>query len=198
MVDPATALSITSLVLQVVTMGKTLINRTQELYKSASGALVENQEIELVGRSLSALMENLDLEFSMIEGSPDTLFEIDELFLPPRKRTSDLERSHGGHNKGNGKETQLQELDNHSTVGTASKHDSDIVLSKLKRDLKSITGRLLGKLSMLRVDASMSKWQSFRQALRSVIAESELERLEDELNRIRNAIDTALLVSLRY
>jgi hypothetical protein len=185
MIDPATALSITSLVLQVVTMGKNLLGRSQQLYASASGALVQNLEIESAAKTLKALMDSLNTK---LLPSEDCLDHAEN-----RKRT--FQRS--SHNRWQAKEKSAQQRPDAASKASASRNVADMELRKLKDGLNITMEKLLQNLDTLKLGARHSRWQSFRQALRTVMNESELEQLENELDRFRDGINTALLVSLR-
>lgn len=57
---------------------------------------------------------------------------------------------------------------------------------------------LLGVLNKLKVGAKHSKWKSFRKALKSVWDKDKIQMVLAELSRCRAALDTELLLSLRY
>jgi vacuolar-type H+-ATPase subunit I/STV1 len=75
---------------------------------------------------------------------------------------------------------------------------ADAQLRTLSSGVDGILVELLNTLNSLKVDPQHTRWDSIRQSLRSTLKEAELEDLEKRLERYRQQIDTALLVSLRY
>ncbi|EPE34009.1 hypothetical protein GLAREA_07022 [Glarea lozoyensis ATCC 20868] len=72
------------------------------------------------------------------------------------------------------------------------------LLHELCTGCEEVSKKLLDVLEKLECEGGRSKWKSFRQALKTVWKESEIEALSKRLERYRGQIDTALLVSLRY
>jgi ankyrin repeat protein/energy-coupling factor transporter ATP-binding protein EcfA2 len=72
------------------------------------------------------------------------------------------------------------------------------LLRELCTGCEEVSKKLLDVLEKLECEGGRSKWKSFRQALKTVWKESEIEALSKRLERYRGQIDTALLVSLRY
>ncbi|CZR63571.1 uncharacterized protein PAC_13468 [Phialocephala subalpina] len=78
-----------------------------------------------------------------------------------------------------------------------------ILLSKAEEDLQKLWGecndisrQLIVAIESLQTQGRNKKWNSFRQALKTVWKEDEIEALSRRLDRYRAQIDTALLVSL--
>ena len=80
-------------------------------------------------------------------------------------------------------------------------------LSPAERQLKNlceecdvVSRELLAKLDTLKVRSRSryKRWDSFRQALKSMWNEGELRALEKRLEHIRTRLDTNLLICLRY
>jgi len=80
-------------------------------------------------------------------------------------------------------------------------------LSPAERQLKNlceecdvVSRELLAKLDTLKVRSQSwyKRWDSLRQALRSMWNEGELRALEKRLEGIRTRLDTNLLICLRY
>ena len=80
-------------------------------------------------------------------------------------------------------------------------------LSPAERQLKNlceecdvVSRELLAKLDTLKVRSRSryKRWDSFRQALKSMWNEGELRALEKRLEGIRTRLDTNLLICLRY
>jgi hypothetical protein len=70
-------------------------------------------------------------------------------------------------------------------------------LVTLSTDTKRITKKIIDVLQKLKSDDQHSKFQSVRQAFRSVWSESQIKSLETDLDNIRKQTDTALLFSVR-
>ncbi|RDL31835.1 uncharacterized protein BP5553_09237 [Venustampulla echinocandica] len=73
--DPLTALGVASNIIQCVDFTVGLISKTHEIYKSADGALVGNQDLEVIARNLVGLTENLqnDLNYHLLPlGGPNS------------------------------------------------------------------------------------------------------------------------------
>lgn len=80
-------------------------------------------------------------------------------------------------------------------------------LSPAERQLKNlceecdvVSRELMAKLDTLKIrsQSRYKRWDSFRQALRSMWNEGELRALEKRLEGIRTRLDTNLLICLRY
>lgn len=57
---------------------------------------------------------------------------------------------------------------------------------------------LLEAIATLKVDGKHAKWNSFRQALRSIWKEEQIDRLKERVNQSRSQLNTVLLTTLRY
>ena len=82
-----------------------------------------------------------------------------------------------------------------------SKEDNQLV--KLCERCQTIAQLLLETIDSLQVKTKINgrtakKWASFRQAFNSILAADEIAELESRLDRYQKAIDTTLLMSLRY
>jgi hypothetical protein len=148
--DPLTALSLAGNIVQFVDFSSKLLSAGRELYKSTTGSLTVNDEIELVTSDLLAIArklrpdQNLGLEFRQM---------CDEAV----RLAQDL----------------LRRLD------------------KLKVKTRVEDG--VGKKEL-----DKEKWKSAKQALASVWFSKDMTALVDRLSKIREAIETRILLSLRY
>jgi hypothetical protein len=70
-------------------------------------------------------------------------------------------------------------------------------LLALSMDTKRITNKIINACQKLKSDHKSSRFQSVRQAFRSVWSESQIKSLETDLENIRRQTDTALLFSVR-
>ena len=81
MLDPFTALSLASGVVQFVDFSSKLISEGQELYKSAEGALTENTELKSVTVDLNHLCEKLVVDPQPQSGKHGTQRSKDDAAL---------------------------------------------------------------------------------------------------------------------
>lgn len=75
--------------------------------------------------------------------------------------------------------------------------DIDNQLEELCMGCKDVASQLIHTIHGLKAPGRNAKWNSFRQALRSVRKEDQIKVLEARLERYRRQIDTTLLMSLR-
>jgi hypothetical protein len=149
--DPLSALSLGSNVIQFVDFTSKLLSKSQRLYKSADGALVENLELE-------AITENLVHLNKVLTSS-----------LAPRANEGQLHKSRA--------------------------RDS---FNELIRACSQEAEQLLIVLRDLKVAPTDKRWESFRQALKSVWKKAEIEELLERLHRYREQILMYLLVLIEY
>lgn len=93
----------------------------------------------------------------------------------------------------------LQELSN--DIIFPSRHRSAISqadkdLAELCEGCKEISRQLIGAIQGLKAQRGNKRWNSFRQALKTIWKEDEIARISERLDRYRAQIDTRLLVSL--
>jgi hypothetical protein len=74
----------------------------------------------------------------------------------------------------------------------------DVSLKNLCDSCISTAEELLAVLRKLRLQGRHEKWTSFRNALKTMLSENELNDLSRKLERYRRQLDTQLLASLRY
>ena len=145
--DPVAALGLASSVLQVVNFTGGLISKSRQLYQSASGNLVENDELEAVVRTLQSHSRRIAMQLGGQKGK--------------------------------------------------SQSEKDIVA--LCEGVRELCVQLIDTVESLKVvtNSKAPRWESFRQALRSVWKESEISNLMDRLERYRNQIDSILLANIK-
>jgi hypothetical protein len=147
--DPITALGFAGTIVQFVDFGSKLLSASGELYKSTTGSLTVNDEIELVTSDLLAIAQKLRPNGSI---SPE--------------------------------------------------------LRKICDRAARLAQELLGRLDKLKVkanDADKSRvkekggkiWQSLKQAIATVWSKDERSALVGRLAKLREAIDTHVLLALR-
>lgn len=190
MLDPASAIGLAASVVQLISFIKSVLDDSHELYKSASGALVRNSELEAACTRLHRLMKALNRAQKGSTGTARFLDEANEF-----DDESDQELAPD--------DNQETSIDVNSKVtnensATTSSYGIDGQLKELSVSTTNLAKVLLQKLRRLKIHHGDGKWKSFRKAVTSVLESRELEALEDRLDRNRKQIDTALLISLRY
>lgn len=71
-------------------------------------------------------------------------------------------------------------------------------LAALNHDAQEVAQKLFDATTKLMSMPRTTRWQSFVHALKSVWNEGDIRLLEENLDRIRKQVDTALLMCLRY
>ncbi|KAF2791935.1 hypothetical protein K505DRAFT_247779, partial [Melanomma pulvis-pyrius CBS 109.77] len=151
--DPLTAVSFASNIIQFVSFARDLVSKGKEIARNADGALVENIEIESITQSIYDLNSGL----VAIPTKPANRFREQ-----PKLSKSEQE------------------------------------LQRLSEGSKEVAEELLAALQKLKVSDGKNKaWNSFRQALNSVLSAEKIEQLSTRLERYQAQINTALLLSLR-
>jgi len=143
--DPVSSIGLASSLVQLITFTTSVINHSRKMYHSASGSLVENDELAMV--ALTCELQNK---------------RISALFSNPGPQTE------------------------------TTKH-----LLELCDDMQNISQDLLSVIKSLKVSGDNRRWESFRQALRSVKKEQDINDLVRRLDRYRQQVDTILLLDLQ-
>ena len=143
--DPLSALSLASNIVQLVDVGTRVVSASFELY-SPDGISV-NGELESVISDLVSICSALE---------------------KPQDRISELSSS-----------------------------KSEIQLIPLCESCKNLGEELLAVLNSVKVQSPHKKWQSFRQALKAVWKEKEIERYKRRIADLRSEISLRLLGILR-
>jgi hypothetical protein len=147
--DPLTALSLAGTIVQFVDFGSKLLSAGRELYKSTTGSLTVNDEIELVTSDLLAITQKLRPDQSLG-------LEFQQICVEAARLAQEL----------------LGKLDKVKVKTTAE-------------------DRIDGK------GREKQKWKTLKQALASVWSDDDIVALVERLSRIRQAIETRILLSLR-
>jgi hypothetical protein len=69
MLDPITALSIAGNVVQFIDFGLKATSKAREIHRSATGALEENIDLEVVSTDLIAVLKNLEVQAGVTTGT---------------------------------------------------------------------------------------------------------------------------------
>ncbi len=74
----------------------------------------------------------------------------------------------------------------------------DKTLQSLCDGCAAIADELLARLERLKVEGNHKTWKSFQKAIESQWSQKELESLSRRLNEYRTALDTHVLINLKY
>jgi len=75
---------------------------------------------------------------------------------------------------------------------------NDASLKALLTECSDVASKLLARFEKLRVRGKKSKYKTFSQALKAVFSESDIQSIMRQLAEMRAAIQTHLIVDLRY
>jgi hypothetical protein len=175
MLDPITTIGLAASIVQLADFTGRLISNSHEFYKSASGALVQHEDLRVVAESLRAQLDSLSRKRQDVQVGEDTdtwqrLYVVDGFGNLVRKPA---------------------QLD-------GSQDDPTLQLERLSYGMDEAASKLLKVVDELRLSPGHRTWSSIRQAVKSVLKQHEIEELEERLDRYRKQVDTTLLLSLRY
>ncbi|KAF2732563.1 hypothetical protein EJ04DRAFT_469974, partial [Polyplosphaeria fusca] len=143
--DPVSAIGLASSAAQLITFASDLISKSREIYNSADGSLVKNDELATVARTLQSQSRQVQ-------------FKIGERRAPS---------------------------------------ESGRELFALCDAVRDVSQELIDAIESLKSESSSSTWRSFRQALKSVWKERDIEELLRRLEQYRRQIDSLLLMNLQ-
>ncbi len=92
MLDPLTALSVASAVIQLVDFGRKLISQTQETYYTANGATKENATIGEITKDINVLNRNLKDKKASLEAPGAADVALENLVTSSQKVAEELLR----------------------------------------------------------------------------------------------------------
>ena len=144
--DPLSALSLASNIVQLVDVGTRVVSATFELY--SPDGITMNGELERVTSDLVKICSALERPQDQINGPQSS--------------------------------------------------DSELQLIPLSKSCKALGEELLTVLNSLKVQSPHKKWQSFRQALKAVWKEKEIERYKKCIADLRSEISLRLIGILRW
>jgi len=146
--DPLIVVSVAGNIVQFIQFGCQIVSKGQQIYRSTTGSLTENVDIETVANDLRALSTQLKQSSNSLHGSGVTADEK--------------------------------------------------ALHEMCDKCIDISNNLIAHLDQLKVNEyHHRKWKSFRQALKSVWNERELDSIVERLSMFRQELETHILVSLR-
>jgi hypothetical protein len=193
--DPLTALSIASSVVQFVDFGSKLLSNSRKLYKSSHGILSENLDIEDVTQDLRSLLQGLKRKLP-----EDRLLRN----VPPSdagQRSDDDEAlDHLCRRSVTIAEDLLKRL-NKLTVKPLNEDGQDDVsvpLPEIAKSRRDRAWRLLGGSEMEPPrKMQFRKWESFRKALEASWDKKEIETTAATLREYRSEMEFRILVRFR-
>jgi hypothetical protein len=175
MLDPITTIGLAASIVQLADFTGRLISNSHEFYKSASGALVQHEDLRVVAESLRAQLGGLSRKRQEVQVSEDIdnwkqLYEVDDFGNLVRKPAQ----------------------------WDGIQDDPALQLEKLSYEMDEAASKLLNVVDELRLIPGHRTWSSIRQAVKSILKQHEIQELEERLDRYRKQVDTTLLISLRY
>ncbi|XMA20696.1 hypothetical protein WAI453_013487 [Rhynchosporium graminicola] len=165
--DPLTALSLASNVIQLIDFSSRIVSNCRGIYKSVDGALPEHQELELVTEDVLRLSKKLRNQRSEKPGT---------FGLEPGKSRREFSDEHS--------RTLEQEI--------AHKALSDMCISVSEELLLR-----LAKHKFTGGSSGQRKWKSFREALETVWSKKDLDALASRLDQLKTEISLHILVTLK-
>ncbi|KAH8803347.1 small s protein, partial [Xylogone sp. PMI_703] len=200
--EPLTALSLASSVIQFADFGSKLLSNSRKLYKSAQGSLSENVDIEVITTDLSTLAESLRRKSELyrlpnyaasgstrspeydealdrlcgrcVEIAEELMFRLKKLKVEPKQ--------YKGKKSINSTERRKDGHDKQSISSTQSERTT---CDKGGAATESHGGIRFGK------------WDSFRKALEASWNKKEIEGLATTLREFKGEIEFRILVSFR-
>lgn len=224
--EPLTALSVASSVIQFVDFGSKLLANGRQLYRSAEGVLTENVDLELVASDLHNLTMGLKrkLPKNRALGRPgkarqlndddealdrlcercveiaETLMKLLEKLKVPNKEGKDGSKG-GEAQDGAGDDTGLMDEDekDNDILPVANKTipaTSNPAYTTTRKSAKSILNYSSAKEGPKAMH--FRKWDSFRKALEASWNRKEIEALAATLRDFKSEIEFRIIVSFRY
>jgi hypothetical protein len=183
--DPLSALSVAASVAQFLEFGCSLVSKTRQIYKSASGATISQAETTIATRRLLELTQRLkaSLEGKITPGLPEA---------PDTAADEEL----------GGEALEAKILENKKLEEKRSEErrlaKSFEAICKICDSCVLLSNELLGRLKKLEVEEGVKhrKFKSLRQALKSVWSSSEICDITDRLQSLRRELNDHLTVSL--
>lgn len=199
--DPLTAVSVASNIIQFVEFGSRLVSKAHRLYKSADGVLTEHIHLEVVITDLGTLLKGLqrklpehrhpynnqtvieddkaldDLCSRAVEIAEELMRRLEKLMISPKRRQGAVFETTEPECEEFKQNNQSSKLESYES---SSKSDSLLMLDR--RKLRSRCFR---------------KWVSFRKALEASWSKNEIEAMAATLRDFRSEIEFRLLVLLR-
>jgi DNA repair exonuclease SbcCD ATPase subunit len=128
-----------------------------------------------------------------------TEVKLSQVRAEREKQREERERSRRAREKADKVKTERERIQVHAKNEASYQHRSmaEKQLANLSKETESITTRIIEAIQKLKSNEKNTKFQSVRQAFRSVWSESQLKSLEASLETIRRQTDTALLFSVR-
>lgn len=223
--EPLTALSVASSVIQFVDFGSKLLANGRQLYRSAEGVLTENVDLELVALDLQTLTTGLRRKLpknrplkergetrqpndddEALDRLCERCVEIAEMLMErleklkvTRKEGKESASWRGNTQDGAGKNTSSMDEDEKDDEFAANKTipaTSNPAYTTTRRGTKSILK--LGNMKEGLKAMQFRKWDSFRKALEASWNKKEIEALAATLRDFKSEIEFRIIISFRY
>ncbi|KAF2443978.1 hypothetical protein P171DRAFT_23043 [Karstenula rhodostoma CBS 690.94] len=178
--EPLSALSLASSVVQLVDFSIKVVTNSREIYKSAEGASNAHSFLSNATGNLSELSATL-------------LDELGNNYLI-NKKTNWLRAKFEKEDVDDREQKAEKVVD--EKVQKAKKA-ADKQLADLARQSRKVAAALQSKLDSLKRTPNGGKWDALQTSFRIIFEQGEIDTLVAELNSIQKQIDTALLISLR-
>ncbi|CAM1506089.1 Fc.00g057300.m01.CDS01 [Cosmosporella sp. VM-42] len=169
--DPLSALGIAAAVVQFLDFGSKLVTKSTEIYNSAEGSLLENQNLEAIASNMLELSKQLEQKETKLENQLAAPLDESEL-RSRRHRSKEWHKAQGDRVR-----SQRQML---SIAGGCK--DSAI--------------ELLDAVERLKLKGDNNRWTSFRQAWCAVWRADKVDEMRIRLERFRDLLNTNLLASI--
>lgn len=183
--DPLSALSIATSVIQFLDFGANLLCKGTEIYHSAQGSLVENVQLEAIASNMLELNRELqNSTYKVASLDNRNLFgqTLDEEDLAARRRNLTKDRSVLAEEKRIEKSNERFQQELHAISASCTGAAAD----------------LLEAVQRLKISGRTTRWRSFRHALLAVWNAERVEELTSRLDRWRSQLNTNLLFWTRY
>lgn len=176
--DPLTILSVAANVVQFIDFSSKLVSTGHKLYKSASGALVENLELEAIAKSLQQLS-------GKVSESIDTMRAVRVLVRVNRR----------GHEASN---FLLSKEEREEQRLIESMNENNASIRRICEACGDVAAELIYALNQLKVQGPNRRWESFCSALTTIRHTETVQQLARRLSELRAQLDSSILFALRF
>lgn len=201
--DPLTALSVASNIIQFVDFGSRLVSKAHRLYRSADGALTEHIHLEVIITDLGTLLKGLqgklpehrqplnnqtvieddkaldDLCKRAAEIAEELMRRLEKLMIDPKRRQESTYETTGPECE------EFKQKNQPKLASYESSSKSDSSNSLLVPDRRKLRSRCF------------RKWMSFQKALEASWSKNDIEEMAAILRELRSEIEFRLMVLLR-
>ncbi|KAF5672276.1 P-loop containing protein [Fusarium heterosporum] len=170
--DPLTALSISTAVVQFLDFGSKILSKSFEIYNSGTGAQLETQHIAAIATNMLELVNQLEQKEAEIKQQTSAPWTPEEA----RRR---------------------RHMSSQTKQEEAVRDQRRKELLSIVTGCKNSAIDLLNTVERLKIQGTITKWKVFRQALYTVWKEEQVEAMVVRLGRYREQLNTVLLTSIK-